>query len=301
MRLKRLCRHSLQQTLPELAVWSVCGKQLLPGAPATPKGTSARCCSWPKHPAAARQVDVKHKRCMHEGCLKRPSFNYSGETRALYCGPHRLQHMVNVDQQRRRINRGELALEDVRESNLRQRTEDAAELAGVPTQAAAEANLGGPAAAVAAPASAPAVALEQGWTPAQLAAAAAAHLQAMLPGGAMSAPEAAPAPASGPPPEPDLLSLDDLRATAAAAAAGASAALGGVHCSPTGGMGHLMHSQARLLYSGPKFSMIPYCTAVPAQVHSLALSCLHCRTTSGSAPYALAGAHPACVWKSLCE
>ena len=49
---------------------------------------------------------MKHKRCVHEGCLKRPSFNYTGETRALYCGPHRLTGMVNVDQERRRINRG---------------------------------------------------------------------------------------------------------------------------------------------------------------------------------------------------
>jgi hypothetical protein len=54
----------------------------------------------------ARQVDVKHKRCVHDTCQKRPSFNFSGETRALYCGPHRLPGMVNVDQERRRVNRG---------------------------------------------------------------------------------------------------------------------------------------------------------------------------------------------------
>ncbi|KAK9839304.1 hypothetical protein WJX81_006864 [Elliptochloris bilobata] len=181
-------------------------------------------------------VDVKHKRCLHEGCLKRPSFNYSGETRALYCGPHRLTHMVNVDQERRLINRGELVLPDeVKERRLRQRTEHAAEMAaqaGAHAPPEAQANL-------AAHAGAAVVTLEPGWTPAQLAAAAAAHLQAMLPAGAANAADAG----DGSLAEPDLLSVDDLRATAAAAAAGASAALGGVHCSPTGGVAHLMHAQ----------------------------------------------------------
>ncbi|KAK9839303.1 hypothetical protein WJX81_006864 [Elliptochloris bilobata] len=165
-------------------------------------------------------VDVKHKRCLHEGCLKRPSFNYSGETRALYCGPHRLTHMVNVDQERRLINRGELVLPDeVKERRLRQRTEHAAEMAaqaGAHAPPEAQANL-------AAHAGAAVVTLEPGWTPAQLAAAAAAHLQAMLPAGAANAADAG----DGSLAEPDLLSVDDLRATAAAAAAGASAALGG--------------------------------------------------------------------------
>lgn len=99
--------HSTASTACRLAVQSACkvhgGRTLR-----HPRACSHRPGGLRPSPlaAAARQVDVKHKRCMHDGCLKRPSFNYSGETRALYCGPHRLQHMVNVDQQRRRINRG---------------------------------------------------------------------------------------------------------------------------------------------------------------------------------------------------
>lgn len=55
---------------------------------------------------AEGMVDIKHKRCIAEGCSKRPSFNYTGEMRALYCGPHKLDGMVNVDQERRTCNRG---------------------------------------------------------------------------------------------------------------------------------------------------------------------------------------------------
>ena len=97
------CKHCLAAGCAALAN-KVCGGRTLRHPTACrhrPGGLSLSLVA-----AAARQVDVKHKRCMHDGCLKRPSFNYSGETRALYCGPHRLQHMVNVDQQRRRINRG---------------------------------------------------------------------------------------------------------------------------------------------------------------------------------------------------
>ncbi len=52
-------------------------------------------------------IDIKHKRCVAEECNKRPSFNYTGEMRALYCGPHKLEGMVNVDQERRTCNRGQ--------------------------------------------------------------------------------------------------------------------------------------------------------------------------------------------------
>ena len=45
----------------------------------------------------AGMVDVKSKRCGHEGCKKiTPTFNFEGETTGIYCGDHKEAGMVNV-------------------------------------------------------------------------------------------------------------------------------------------------------------------------------------------------------------
>jgi hypothetical protein len=41
-------------------------------------------------------VDVKNKKCIHPGCKTRPYYNVDGETKSLYCGTHKLDGMVDV-------------------------------------------------------------------------------------------------------------------------------------------------------------------------------------------------------------
>ena len=41
-------------------------------------------------------VDVKNKYCEMGDCLKRPSFNYEGKNRSIYCAKHKEEDMVNV-------------------------------------------------------------------------------------------------------------------------------------------------------------------------------------------------------------
>jgi hypothetical protein len=41
-------------------------------------------------------IDVRHKKCIHEGCKTRPCYNKDGETKALYCFQHKLEGMVNI-------------------------------------------------------------------------------------------------------------------------------------------------------------------------------------------------------------
>ncbi len=41
-------------------------------------------------------IDVRSKRCLSEGCMKHPSFNTPGESRPLYCGEHKQDNMVDV-------------------------------------------------------------------------------------------------------------------------------------------------------------------------------------------------------------
>jgi len=41
-------------------------------------------------------IDVKHKTCVEEGCLKIPTFNIEGESIGLYCTTHKKEGMVNV-------------------------------------------------------------------------------------------------------------------------------------------------------------------------------------------------------------
>ena len=41
-------------------------------------------------------VDVKNKTCIHEGCKKQPLYNNDGEKKALYCAVHKLEGMVDV-------------------------------------------------------------------------------------------------------------------------------------------------------------------------------------------------------------
>ena len=37
---------------------------------------------------------LKRKRCAHDNCLVGPSFNYPTETKALFCGEHKLENMI---------------------------------------------------------------------------------------------------------------------------------------------------------------------------------------------------------------
>jgi hypothetical protein len=41
-------------------------------------------------------VDVVHKRCMTQGCNKRPYFNTPEETSGLYCNSHKKDGMINI-------------------------------------------------------------------------------------------------------------------------------------------------------------------------------------------------------------
>jgi len=41
-------------------------------------------------------VDVKNKTCCEEGCKKHPIYNVEGETKRLYCNEHKKEGMVNV-------------------------------------------------------------------------------------------------------------------------------------------------------------------------------------------------------------
>jgi plastocyanin len=41
-------------------------------------------------------IDIKHDRCIHEGCKKHPSFNKEGE-KALYCNSHKQHGMIDVN------------------------------------------------------------------------------------------------------------------------------------------------------------------------------------------------------------
>jgi hypothetical protein len=44
----------------------------------------------------AARVSVSSKRCAHDGCTQRPSFNAPDETKGAYCATHKLAGMVNV-------------------------------------------------------------------------------------------------------------------------------------------------------------------------------------------------------------
>ena len=45
-------------------------------------------------------VDVKNKKCQMTGCTTRPTFNYDGQSKALYCNVHKLPNMVDVKSKR---------------------------------------------------------------------------------------------------------------------------------------------------------------------------------------------------------
>jgi len=44
----------------------------------------------------ANMVDIKHPRCIYDGCKKHPSQNFIGEKKPLYCSKHALESMENV-------------------------------------------------------------------------------------------------------------------------------------------------------------------------------------------------------------
>ena len=41
-------------------------------------------------------IDIKNKTCIFENCKKQPTYNYEGQTKALYCATHKLENMINV-------------------------------------------------------------------------------------------------------------------------------------------------------------------------------------------------------------
>ena len=41
-------------------------------------------------------VDVKHKKCLYEGCQTRPGYNLKGESKGLYCKEHKLDGMIDI-------------------------------------------------------------------------------------------------------------------------------------------------------------------------------------------------------------
>ena len=45
-------------------------------------------------------IDVKSKRCIHEDCIKIPTFNFSTETKGLYCFEHKKENMIDVKSKR---------------------------------------------------------------------------------------------------------------------------------------------------------------------------------------------------------
>ena len=61
------------------------------------EGGSASYCSEHKLDG---MIDVKNKRCAHEGCMKRPHFNAPGSSVGMYCAVHKLAGMVNMKSKR---------------------------------------------------------------------------------------------------------------------------------------------------------------------------------------------------------
>jgi hypothetical protein len=45
-------------------------------------------------------IDIKHKKCIYEGCKKYPNFNYENESIALYCNSHKLENMIDIKHKR---------------------------------------------------------------------------------------------------------------------------------------------------------------------------------------------------------
>jgi hypothetical protein len=41
-------------------------------------------------------VDIKHELCNRNGCILRPMFNYSGETKGVFCNSHKLDNIEDV-------------------------------------------------------------------------------------------------------------------------------------------------------------------------------------------------------------
>jgi hypothetical protein len=45
-------------------------------------------------------VNVKHKKCNHEGCTNRPNYNFKDQSQKLYCSKHKLPEMIDVRNKR---------------------------------------------------------------------------------------------------------------------------------------------------------------------------------------------------------
>ena len=41
-------------------------------------------------------IDIKSKTCMFENCKTLPTYNFKGETKALYCSIHKKDNMINI-------------------------------------------------------------------------------------------------------------------------------------------------------------------------------------------------------------
>ena len=48
----------------------------------------------------SNMIDIKSKRCKYEGCMTIPNYNYNGETKAIYCAQHKLPNMINIKSER---------------------------------------------------------------------------------------------------------------------------------------------------------------------------------------------------------
>jgi hypothetical protein len=42
-------------------------------------------------------IDVKHKTCRQEHCITRPTYNFDGQTNAIFCGQHKEDGMIDVE------------------------------------------------------------------------------------------------------------------------------------------------------------------------------------------------------------
>ena len=42
-------------------------------------------------------VNVKDKKCVEEGCIKRPSFNFPSEKKPEFCSNHKKTNMININ------------------------------------------------------------------------------------------------------------------------------------------------------------------------------------------------------------
>ena len=45
-------------------------------------------------------IDVTHKRCAEQNCIKQPTYNLPTKTKGLYCFEHKKTNMINIKNKR---------------------------------------------------------------------------------------------------------------------------------------------------------------------------------------------------------